>query len=145
MDKLRNIFIVLAVASGAAWILKVAAIAAQGGAETEGGIISVLWALGMLTFHLAAATGAALLLARAHVSVRVLAGVVAVALAWTLLMVLDGVTDAAMPSGGWFRDEVSLLIAGVLMASVGVRVLARGRLDSRPETSRPGREATRVG
>lgn len=132
MNTLRNVFIVLAVTSGAAWILKVAAIAAQGGAEADGGIISVLWAVGMLSFLLAAATGAPLLVPRAHLALRLLAGVAGVVLAWTFLMVLDGVLDAAISSDGWFRDEASLLLAGVLMATAGLKVLS-GRSSSTAE------------
>ena len=75
MNLLKRIFIVLAVACGAAWLAKMAAIAANGGAGST--LVAALWAIGMITFLLAAGTGTALLLGRAPVWARLVAGVLA--------------------------------------------------------------------
>lgn len=127
MTKLRTAFIALAITSGAAWALKMVAIAALGGAEADGPVIATLWATGMISFVLAAATGVALLLSRAPWWARLLAGVVTVPLAFVAINVLDGVVKSVYTADGWFRDEASLVLGGALMALVGVRVLTAQR------------------
>lgn len=123
MNILRKTFIASAVSCGAAWLIKMVAIAATGGAETDAAIVGVLWATGMLTFLLASGTGTALVLHRLPVWARWLAGVIAVPVAFALLSLLDTATKAAYRSDSWFRDELSLVIAAVVMAAVGVRML----------------------
>ena len=131
MNILRKTFIVAAISCGAAWLLKMVAIAATGGAETDAWIVGVLWTTGMLTFLLAAGTGVALLLGRAPVWARVLAGVAAVPLSFSLLNSLDLALKAIYESDGWFRDELALVVAGVLMGALGI---------SRVSTSHPQRD-----
>lgn len=121
MNTLNRTFIVLAIACGAAWLAKMAAIAANGPAESA--LIGTLWGIGMVTFLLASGTGVALLLVRAPVWARVMAGVVAVPVAFVLLEVLDLAIKGVYVSDGWFRDEVALVVAGILMAAIGVRLL----------------------
>lgn len=48
---------------------------------------------------------------------------VAVPVAFTLLDMLDLGVKAMYPTDGWIRDEIGLLIAGVLMAVAGVTVI----------------------
>jgi len=124
MRILRTTFIVFAVSCGAAWLTKMAAIAATGGAETDALIVAILWTIGMLTFLLASATGTALLLHRLPVWARWAAGALAVPVAFVLLNLLDAVTKASYRSDSWFRDELSLVLAGVLLAALGVRMLS---------------------
>ena len=66
MNTLKRIFIVMAVSCGAAWLAKMAAIAANGGSGST--LIGILWGIGMVTFLLACGTGTALLFAKAPVS-----------------------------------------------------------------------------
>lgn len=124
MRILRTTFIVLAVSCGAAWLTKMVAIAATGGAETDALVVSVLWTIGMLTFLLASATGTALLLHRSPVWARWVAGILAIPVSFVLLNLLDTVTKASYRSDSWFRDELSLVLAGVLLAALGVRMLS---------------------
>ena len=134
MNTLKRTFIVLAVSCGAAWLAKMAAIAANGGSGST--LIGILWGIGMVTFLLAAGTGTALLLGRAPVWARVTAGVLAPALAFWLLDVLDLAIKSVYVSDGWIRDELSLIVAGVMLAGIGLR-LAR--------TSTPAARLTRRG
>lgn len=127
MTFLRTTFIVLAVSCGVAWLTKMVAIAATGGAETDALVVAVLWAVGMLTFLLASATGTALLLHRIPVWARWFGGILAVPVAFLLLGMLDTAAKAAYHSDSWFRDEISLVLAGVLLAGLGVRTLSRPR------------------
>lgn len=129
MNTLKRIFIVLAVACGAAWLAKMAAIAANGGAWSP--LIGVLWGIGMVTFLLAAGTGTALALGRAPVWARVVAGVIAPGVAFWLLDVLGIAIKSVYESDSWFRDEVALVVAGVLMAAIGLHLRSRaGRQDA---------------
>ena len=125
MNTLKRTFIVLAVACGAAWLAKMAAIAATGGSGST--LIGVLWGIGMVTFLLAAGTGTALLIGRAPVWARVIAGVLAVPVSFWLLDMLGIAIKSVYVSDGWFRDEVALVVAGVLMAAMGLRLHRRGR------------------
>ncbi len=120
MNILRRTFIVMAVACGAAWLLKMAAIAANGGSWSP--LIGVLWAIGMVTFLLAAGTGTALLLGRAPVWARVIGGVLGSFVAFWLLNALDVAVKSVYVSESWFRDEVALVVAGVLLAAIGLRL-----------------------
>jgi len=51
----------------------------------------------------------------------------AVPVAFSLLDILDAGVKAIYPPGGWFRGEVALLIAGVLLAALGVMVMGGRR------------------
>lgn len=120
MDILRKTFIVAATSCGAAWLLKVVAIAATAETDTDGWVVGLLWAIGMATFLLAAATGIALLLAGAPVWARVLVGVAAVPVFFTLLQLLDLALKAVYASDGWFRDELALVVAAVATGALGI-------------------------
>lgn len=127
MNILRTTFIAAAVGCGAAWLVKMVAIATTGGADTDSAVVAVLWAVGMLSFLVAAAIGTALLLAQAPTWARWVAAVLAVPVAFALLSFLDTAVKAAYSSDGWFRDELSLVLAGVVMAAIGFRRLAGAR------------------
>ena len=130
MNILRKTFIVAAISCGAAWLLKMVAIVAFNGAEEDVLIVGVLWTIGMLTFLLAAGTGTALLLGRAPVWARVVAGTVAVPVAFALLDYLDMALKSVYESDGWFRDELALVVAGVVMAALGFSRLSAGHARS---------------
>lgn len=127
MNLLTKLFIAFAITCGASWLLKQIVIAVSGGADAENAVIAVLWGLGMLTFLLAAATGAALLLSRFPVWARVLAGFAAVAVAWTALMLTDGIVDAVYEADGWFAQEIPLVLAALVMGGLGVRTFGSAR------------------
>ncbi len=120
MNTLRRTFIVMAVSCGAAWLAKMAAIAANGGSGST--LIGILWGIGMVTFLLAAATGTALLLAKAPVWARIAAGVAAVPVSFWLLDVLGLAIKSVYVSDSWLRDEVALIVAGVVFAAIGLRL-----------------------
>jgi len=120
MNTLKRTFIVLAVACGAAWLAKMAAIAANGPSEST--LIGVLWGIGMVTFLLAAGTGTALALGRAPVWARVIGGVLAPFVAFILLNALDLAIKSVYVSDSWLRDEVALIVAGVVLAAIGLRL-----------------------
>ena len=120
MNTLKKIFIVLSIACGAAWLAKMAAIAANGPSEST--LIGVLWGIGMVTFLLAAGTGTALALGKAPVWARVVAGLIAPVVAFWLLELLDLAIKSVYVSDGWLRDEVALIVAGVVLAGIGLHL-----------------------
>jgi len=127
MNLLTKIFVSLAITCGAAWLVKQVAIVATGGGDTESPVVGVLWATGMLTFLLAAAFGTALALRAIPTWARVLAGVVAVPVAFVGLELVDAIVEAVYRSDGWFVEEVALVVAALVMGALGVRVLSSTR------------------
>lgn len=122
MSLVRNVFITASVACGAAFLIKNVLIAANHG---EGSLpIGIMWGVGMVTFLVAAGTGVALVLRSTPTWLRVMASVVAVPVAFVALDWLDMVVKSVYRAEGWFRDEVSLVIAGVAMAVIGLSMLS---------------------
>jgi len=120
-------FIGAALSCGAAWLTKTALIAANGGTQTDGGLIGVLWAIGMLSYLIASVAAAVALVHQQPLWQRVAAAVVTAPLAFALLNVVDGIAQSAYSRGGWVRDEVALVLVGTLMAAAAMTLLVRRR------------------
>lgn len=127
MDILKKVFITSALACGASWLLKMVAIAATGGADTEALIVAILWTTGMVTFLLAAGTGTPLLLGRTPRWARLVGGVLAVPVAFVVLNFLDVAVKSLYQVDGWFRDEFSLVLAAVVVGGLGLRAASGNR------------------
>lgn len=127
MNLLTKIFVSLAMTCAASWLLKQVAIVASGGGEAENPVIGTLWATGMLTFLLAAATGTALLLRRFPTWARVLAAVVAAFAAFWILDAVDIIVEAVYQADGWFAPEIPLVLAALVMGALGLQVLSGAR------------------
>ena len=127
MSLASRIFIGAALSCGAAWLLKTALIAANGGTQTDGGIIGALWAVGMLSYLTAAGSAGVALLDRQPLWLRIATAVVAVPLAFTLLNLVDSLARSVYPGDGWFRDEVALVLVGTLIAASAMTLLVRRR------------------
>lgn len=124
MNIVRNTFTAASLLCGAAYLTKIALIAAADGGDSAP--ISALWVVGTLTFLIASGFGAALLLRSQAVWMRAIAGIVAVPVAFIAFNLVDTLTKAVYKADGWFRDELSLVIIGVVFAAMGLRVLAGG-------------------
>ncbi len=122
-----RVFVGAALACGAAWLTKTALIAANGGTQTDGGLIGVLWAFGMLSYLVASAAAAVALLHRQPLWQRIAAAVVTAPLAFAVLNLVDGIAQSAYSGGGWLRDEVALVLVGTLMAAAATMLLVRRR------------------
>ncbi len=131
MNILKKVFVASALACGASWLLKMVAIAATGGADSEALIVGILWTTGMVSFLVASGTGVALLLERAPVWARVVAGLVAVPVASMLLDLLDTAAKSVYQVDGWFRTEIALVIAAVVFGALGLRAASGTRQLSR--------------
>lgn len=124
MNIVRNTFTAASLLCGAAYLTKIALIAAADGGHSA--LISALWVVGTLTFLIASGFGAALLLRSQAVWMRAIAGIVAVPVAFIAFNLVDTLTKAVYKADGWFDDELSLVIIGVVFAAMGLRVLAGG-------------------
>lgn len=125
MSLVRNLFITASIVCGAAFVTKNVLIAANDG---EGSLaIGIMWRVGMLTYLIAAGTGVAVALRSTPVWVRVVTSVVAVPLAFVVLDWFDVLVKSVYEADGWFRDEVSLVVAGVALAAIGLAMLASRR------------------
>jgi hypothetical protein len=122
-----RIFVGAALSCGAAWLAKTALIAANGGTQTDGGIVGVLWALGMLSYLIASVAAAVALLHQQPLWQRITAAVVTAPLAFVLLNVVDGIARSAYSGDDWLRDEVGLLLVGTLAAAAAMALLVRRR------------------
>ncbi len=114
-----------AVLCGVGWYTKFAVLSATDGAESA--LVGTLWAVGMVSFLAAAAATAVAVLRGRHVALRVIAGVVAVPMAFVVVNVLDAVAKSIYDGDGWVRDELGLLVAGGAAALLGVVWLMRER------------------
>jgi hypothetical protein len=122
-----RIFVGAALSCGAAWLTKTALIAANGGTQTDGGLIGVLWAFGMLSYLIASVAAAVALLHHRPLWQRIAAAVVIAPLAFALLNVVDGLAQSAYSGDDWVRDEVALVLVGTLMAAAATTLLVRRR------------------
>lgn len=127
MTILSRTFITLSLTCGAAWLIKQVVIAASGGAEAESPLIAALWATGMITFVTASGTGAALALHRLRTWARAAVGVLAVPASFLGLNLLDAIIDDVYTAGGWFAQEVPLVLSALVMACLGIRTLNDSR------------------
>lgn len=124
MDILKKFFVGSALICAASWLLKMVAILATGGGDSEALIVGILWTTGMVTFLLAAGSGTALLARRAPVWVRVVAGLVAVPASFVVLNWADIAVKSVYQVDGWFRDELTLVLAAAVVGALGLRAAA---------------------
>ena len=122
-----RIFVGAALSCGVAWLTKTTLIAANGATQTDGGLIGVLWALGMLSYLIASVAAAVALLHQHPLWQRIAAAAVTALLAFALLSLVDGIAQAAYSGDDWLRDEVALVLVGTLMAATAMTLLVRRR------------------
>lgn len=123
MSVVKNVFVSASVVCGAAWLSKIAVVAATGGAEADSVVIGLLWGLGLLGLLASAATGAAYLARDRSPWLRVAAALLALPVAFVLFNLADTAVKAVYQAEGWFRDELSLVILGVVVAGIGLSVM----------------------
>ena len=124
----RRVFLAATVVCAAVWLAKLAMIAMTGGTVTDGGVVGLLWAGGMLAFLVAVAAGAAAATAGRPAWLRTVVTIVAVPLGFSALNAVDTVAKAVYPGEGWLRDEVGLVVCALLLC---VAAVATARHDVR--------------
>lgn len=114
---------------GVAWLVKVGLIAANGGANTNEGIVAVFFFLGLFGL-LVGSSSLGLWLARARtVLVRVLAVIAAIATFWISFSFIDGAMQSLVSSAGpqWVHDEMGIVVTAIIWLAIGMWVRARAR------------------
>ncbi len=141
----RRIASTAAVVGGVGWLLKVFLIWGNGGENTDSGPVAYLYFVGWVALAVALGAAGYTLVERAPVWLR---GVVAVATPLLVLMVwqlMDQAIKAVYPGSSWLRDELSVVVAGLLALVMGLWGFTRHRRVE--ETSPPppvrGRRAAR--
>lgn len=119
----------IAAAGGAAWLAKLAVIAASDGA-TDGTAEILAGILYLLGIVLLAGGASALTLRLARGGGRLAAGAAVLAapvLFWLSYVAIEGVAKAAVGDAGpaWFDEEVGILMTGAVWLVVGLAALKR--------------------
>jgi hypothetical protein len=133
---------------GAGWLLKVFLIWGNGGENTGSGPVGYMYLVGWVAFAVALGAAGYTLVERAPVWLR---GVVAVATPLLVLMVwqlMDQGIKSVYPGSSWLRDELSVVIAGVIALVMGMWGFGRHRpyeeeADPTPPPPVRGRRAAR--
>lgn len=139
----RRIASSAAVVGAVAWLTKVGMIWANGGANTDGGLVGVMSLVGLLGMVVALGAAGYTLVETAPVWLRaivVVATPVLVLMVWVLLG--EGI-KAGYTAEGWLRDEINIVLAAVLALGLGAWALTRGRRSEDPARPVGGHRATR--
>ena len=109
---------------GVAWLVKLTLILANGGSNTDEGIVAVAFFVGAAALVVAGALSAFALLRRRSIWLGVLGAPVGAAVTLIGISVIDTVLQGLVPASGWFDEEVGILGAAVLALLLGA-LLAR--------------------
>jgi len=139
----RRIASSAAVVGAVAWLTKVGMIWANGGANTDKGLVGVMFFVGLAGVVVALAAAGYTLVDTAPVWLRgivVVATPVLVLIVWQLL---DQAIKAVYTEEGWLRDEINIVLAAVLALGLGAWALTRRRRSEDPARPVGGHRATR--
>jgi hypothetical protein len=123
----RTIASVAAVVGGVGWLLEVVLIAANGGSNTDGGLVGVMYLVGLLGLVVALAAAGYTLVETAPVWLRAVVVVATPLLVFMVWQMIDQAIKALDAGDGWLGDELDILLAGVIALALGAWGLARRR------------------
>ena len=111
---------IAALIGGACWLTKVALIWANGGSNTDDGLVGVMFFVGLGFLVLALAAGGYALVATGPIWLR---GVVSVALPVMVSMVwqvIDDLIKAIYTEENWLQGELNIILAALIAVSLGL-------------------------
>jgi len=132
-SRLSTILAALAAAGGAAWLAKLAVVAATDGATSDTGAAAIFYLLGVALLAIGSTAVGLWLAAGRHRAVRVLAVVLSPVLFFVSFMLLDSIAKLLVGDAGpaWLEDEAGIgltamfwLLTGLLLAKPTTRVRA---------------------
>lgn len=141
----RRIASVAAVVGGVGWLVKVALIWANGGENTDTGLVAVMYFVGLLGVVVATGAAAYTLVEKAPVWLRAVVVVATPLLVMMVWMMLDAGIKAVYTTENWLQGEINILLAAAIALALGVwglRRRRRHRAESDPVPAR-GRRAAR--
>ena len=131
-----------ALAGGVGWLVKVALIWANGGENTDSGLVGVMYVVGLVALVVSLGAAGYTLAEKAPVWLRAVVVVATPLLVMMVWVLLDQGIRAVYTTEGWFRDEVTVLLTAVVALLLGGWGLRRGRAAAEPALP-PGRRAAR--
>jgi len=145
----RRIASVAALVGGVCWLVRVALIWAGGGENTDGGLVGVMFLLGLVGLVVALAAAGYTLVETAPVWLRAVVVVATPLLVFMVWQMIDQAILAVYTSGGWLRGELNVLLAALVALALGGwglrrhRAAASARAASAPPRPVRGRRAAR--
>jgi hypothetical protein len=127
INSTRRLAAVAWLVAGIAWLVKLTLILANGGSNTDEGVVAGVFLAGVLAFVVAGAASGFTLGGRWGTWAAVLGVPIGVAVTLVGINVVDGVLQAIVPASGWYDDEVGILGAAVIALLLGLALLDRGR------------------
>lgn len=134
---------IAALAGGVAWLVKVGLIWGNGGTNTDGGLVSVCYLLGLVALTVALLAAGYSVVASAPVWLRVVVSVAVLALGWIIFGSIDSAAKGVYDGDDWLRDELGILISAALALVGGVASLLRSRGHEPEPRETRGRRALR--
>jgi hypothetical protein len=110
---------------GAAWLVKLTLILANGGSNTDEGIVGVAFFVGVLALAVAGAASGYTLLRRWGIWAAAVGAPIGAAATLVGISAIDSVLQPIVPASGWYDEEVGILGAAVIAILLGVALLAR--------------------
>lgn len=138
----RRLASVAAVLGGVGWLVKVGLIWANGGTNTGDGLVGVMFLVGLAGLVVALAAAGYTLVETAPVWLRAVVTVATPLLVMMVWQMLDRAIKAVYTDETWVRDEVNIVLGGVVALVLGLWGLRRGRPD-RPARPIGGHRAAR--
>jgi hypothetical protein len=111
--------------AGIAWLVKLTLILANGGSNTDEGVVAGVFLVGVLGFVVAGAASGFTLGGRWGTWAAVLGVPIGVAVTLVGINVTDSVLQTIVPASGWYDDEVGILGAAVIALLLGLALLDR--------------------
>jgi hypothetical protein len=124
-DSTARVAAVAWLVGGVAWVVKLTLILANGGANTDEGIVAVAFLGGVAALVVAGGTSGFTLLRRWGTWVAVVGIPVGAAATLVSINVIDGVLQPIVPASGWFDEEVGILGAAVVALGLGLALVVR--------------------
>jgi hypothetical protein len=142
----RRVASVAGVIAGVGWLAKAALIWANGGQNTGGGLMGVVFLAGLIGVVVALGAAGYALVRTAPLWLRAVVTVAVPLLVMMVWQLLDQAIKAVYTDEGWLRGELSIILAALTAVAAGTWGLARQQQPpspERPATAAPRRRATR--
>jgi hypothetical protein len=123
----RDAAVAAGLVGGGAWLAKVGLIWANGGSNTDQGVVAVMYLLGLVGLAAASAAAGVALTAGRRVVLRVLGGATGVIAFVVVFSILDPVLSPLAAEGSWMRDEMQILGTAVLALLLVLVAVAAAR------------------
>jgi hypothetical protein len=137
----RRLAAVAWLVGGVAWLVKLTLILANGGSNTDEGIVAVVFLAGVLALVVAGAASGFTLGGRWSTWAAVVGVPIGAAATLIGINLIDSVLKAIVPASGWYEDEVGILGAAVIALLLGLALLGRGRSSDAPSSTAASAEA----